>query len=45
MIGNLKVEVVEPVLVKGMPTAEDFRKIDALADAIAKKHADAGIKV
>ncbi|MBA3046174.1 MAG: FprA family A-type flavoprotein [Candidatus Thermoplasmatota archaeon] len=44
MIGNLKVEVIEPVLIKGMPTEEDYSKIDALADAIAKKHADAGIE-
>jgi len=44
MIGNLKVEVIEPVLVKGMPTEDDYRKIDALADAIAKKHEDAGIE-
>jgi flavorubredoxin len=44
MIGNLKVEVIEPVLIKGMPTDEDYSKIDALADAIAKKHADAGIE-
>lgn len=44
MIGNLKVEVIEPVLIKGMPTAEDFGKIDALADAIAKKHEDSRIE-
>ncbi|MFO7619114.1 MAG: FprA family A-type flavoprotein [Thermoplasmata archaeon] len=44
MIGNLKVEVIEPVLVKGMPTEEDYRKIDALADAIAKKHEDSKIE-
>lgn len=43
MIGNLKVEVIEPVLVKGMPTDEDYVKIDALAEAIARKHAEAGI--
>lgn len=44
MIGNLKVEVIEPVMIKGMPTDEDYRKIDALADAIAKKHAEAGME-
>ena len=44
MIGNLKVEVIEPVLVKGMPNEEDYRKLDALADSIAKKHGDAGIE-
>ena len=40
MIGNLKVEVIEPVMVKGLPTPEDLKKLDALADAIAKKHAE-----
>ncbi len=44
MIGNLKVEVIEPVLVKGMPTVEDYTKIDALADAIARKHAESNIE-
>jgi flavorubredoxin len=44
MIGNLKVEVIEPVLVKGMPTEDDYAKIDALADAIARKHAESNIE-
>ena len=44
MIGNLKVEVIEPVLVKGMPTEEDYAKIDALAEAIVKKHEDGNIE-
>jgi len=40
---DLKTELIEPVLVKGLPTEEDFKKIDALADAIATKHAEAGL--
>jgi flavorubredoxin len=40
MIGNLKVQVIEPVLVKGMPTEEDLTKVDALADAIVERHKD-----
>lgn len=44
MIGNLKVEVIEPVLVKGMPTDEDYSKIEVLAEAIARKHGEAGIE-
>ncbi|MDD5111762.1 MAG: FprA family A-type flavoprotein [Candidatus Altiarchaeota archaeon] len=40
MITNLKVEVLEPVLVKGLPREEDLLKVDALADAIAKKHSE-----
>ena len=40
---GLKAEIIEPVVVKGLPTDEDLRKIDALADAIAAKHAEAGL--
>lgn len=38
MIPNLKVEVVEPVLCKGVPSETDFGALDRLADAIAQKH-------
>ena len=40
---GLKAELVEPVVVKGLPTEEDLLKVDALADAIAAKHAEAGL--
>ena len=40
MMGKLKVELLEPVLAKGMPRAEDFAALDGLADAIAEKHKD-----
>jgi flavorubredoxin len=43
MLTNLKVEIIEPVYIKGLPTEEDLKKLDALADAIVRKHADAGI--
>jgi flavorubredoxin len=36
---NLKVEMLPPVLCKGVPRAEEFAALDALADAIAEKHA------
>jgi len=39
MIPNLKVEVIPPVLCKGVPKAADFEALDVLADAIAAKHA------
>lgn len=39
IVSGLPVEVIEPVYVKGFPKAEDLAKIDALADAIAAKHA------
>lgn len=43
MIPNLQVEVLEPVMVKGLPRAKDFAALDALADKIAAKHRELGI--
>jgi len=42
MIPNLKVEVLEPVLCKGLPREADFKALDRLADAIAQKHKEQG---
>lgn len=39
----LKVEVMEPVLAKGLPTAEDYKALDRLADEILKRHQELGI--
>ncbi len=44
MIPNLKVEVLEPVLCKGVPKDADFDAIDRLARAIALKHEENGFK-
>ncbi|OGO16644.1 MAG: MBL fold hydrolase [Chloroflexi bacterium RBG_16_48_7] len=38
MIQNLKAEVIEPVLCKGVPREADFKALDRLADSIAEKH-------
>jgi flavorubredoxin len=38
MIPNLKVEILNPVLCKGLPSESDFRALDDLAAAIAAKH-------
>ncbi|MCF8127707.1 MAG: FprA family A-type flavoprotein [Deltaproteobacteria bacterium] len=38
MIPNLKVEVIEPVLCKGIPGEKDFKALDNLAAAISEKH-------
>jgi len=38
MIPNLKVEVIEPVLCKGVPSEADFKALDDLAASIAEKH-------
>ena len=42
-IPNLKVEVLGTVMQKGLPTAETFAQLDALADAVVKAHTDGGI--
>jgi len=38
MISNLKVEVLPPVLCKGVPSEDAFKALDELASAIAQKH-------
>lgn len=38
MLTNLKVEVIEPVIIKGYPKEADFKALDRLADDILKKH-------
>jgi len=43
MIPNLEVEVIEPVIIKGIPQEDDYKALDKLADAIAAKHKEAGL--
>jgi len=38
LMPNLKVEMIPPVLCKGIPREADFRALDQLAAAIAEKH-------
>ena len=38
MIPNLKVEVLNPVLCKGVPSDSEFKALDELAAAISRKH-------
>ncbi len=38
LTSNLKVEMLEPVLIKGYPKAEDVKSLDDLAEKILKKH-------
>ena len=40
LMGKLKVELLDPVMVKGMPREADYAALDALADTIAEKHKD-----
>jgi flavorubredoxin len=38
MLDHVKVEILEPVIVKGQPDEATFRQLDRLADDILKKH-------
>ncbi|HAH31221.1 MAG TPA: MBL fold hydrolase [Elusimicrobia bacterium] len=38
MLTNLKVEVIEPVIIKGYPKEADFKALDQMADNILQKH-------
>jgi flavorubredoxin len=41
LMPDLKVELLDPVMVKGLPRAEDYATLDALAATIAENHAEA----
>ncbi len=43
MLGNLKVDMLEPVLVKGFPRPQDLQALDRLADRIVEKHRSLGL--
>lgn len=43
LLGNLKLELLEPVLCKGLPKEKDFQAIEGLADDILKRHREAGL--
>ncbi len=43
LIPNLKVEVLEPVVIKGFPRDIDFAALDRLASSIAMKHKELGL--
>lgn len=44
LVPNLKVEVIPPVMCKGMPRAADLDAVENLAQIIAKKHEGAGLR-
>ena len=39
----IKAELIEPVLIKGLPKEEELKKLDELADRILEKHRETGI--
>ena len=43
LIGNLKVELIDPVVTKGHPKDEEYLALDELADRILAKHKEIGI--
>jgi flavorubredoxin len=43
MLPQLKVEIIEPVVIKGLPKAAEFKLLDDLADKILAKHKQIGI--
>jgi len=43
LLSNMKSEFLEPVLIKGHPDAEAFKRLDALADTIFEKHKQLGL--
>jgi len=44
MIPNLRVEVLDPVICRGLPREKDFQALDRLADTIAEKHRENGFR-
>ena len=45
MLSNLKLEILEPVVIKGVPKEADFGALDRLADEIMNKHKELGIVI
>ena len=43
MLGNLKVELISPVIVKGYPKENDYTLLEKLADEIFNKHKEHNI--
>ena len=44
LTAGLKAEMMEPLLVRGSPRAEDLSRVDELAAAIAARHAEEGLE-
>jgi len=43
LLGDLRLEIYEPVLCKGLPRAAEFAALDRLAESIAKEHESLGL--
>ncbi|MEJ2648135.1 MAG: hypothetical protein P8016_06975, partial [Sedimentisphaerales bacterium] len=42
-MSNLKAEILEPLIIKGLPKDSDFESLDKLADRILEKHRELNI--
>jgi len=42
-LNNIKVELIEPVIIKGYPKENDIKLIQGLAEKIAEKHKGLGL--
>jgi len=42
IVSHLEMELLEPILCKGLPGEAEFRALDSLADTIARKHKEHG---
>jgi len=38
MLSNIRAEIIDPVIIKGFPKEDDFKRIDKLAENIIAKH-------
>ncbi|MEA2055316.1 MAG: FprA family A-type flavoprotein [Candidatus Thermoplasmatota archaeon] len=43
MVPNLKVDIIDPVVIKGFPKEDDFKALDNLAEKILNKHQEHNI--
>jgi flavorubredoxin len=43
LMGNLKAELFEPIMIKGQPKCQDFEKLEGLVEQIQTKHKGLGI--
>lgn len=43
ILAKLRLDIIEPVMVKGKPTQEDFKKLDDMVKSIVEKHKSLGL--
>lgn len=43
ILTKLRLDVIEPVMVKGKPTTDDFKKLDDMVQSIVEKHKSLGL--